>query len=259
MSETELKPAEKAKSEGNTAFVAKKYDEAIAKYTEAMDLDKDNDTFCAVLYSNRSACWAAKKDWEKAYEDAAEGVKKDIKFIKGYYRLSAAQAELGKFDEALDMLSVALKIDPTSEVILKQVQNVKAKKSASIRAERARNRPKKQLDEAEQKAFMELQNATTQLNRDLRMAQYRKQASDQEIKKMATTMIHIEKIKEEKKMYRSVGKCFMMLGKEAILDKMEASIKSLEKEKVSLTDREAFLTRRINSNTKDLQQMIGAV
>jgi Flp pilus assembly protein TadD len=40
------------KSDGNALFVAKKFLEAEAKYTEAIELDPDN----AILYGNRAAC-----------------------------------------------------------------------------------------------------------------------------------------------------------------------------------------------------------
>lgn len=40
------------KTEGNTFFVAKKWIKAQSKFTEAIELDKEN----AVLYSNRAAC-----------------------------------------------------------------------------------------------------------------------------------------------------------------------------------------------------------
>ena len=56
MAEETLSPAEEKKKLGNEAFVAKKFDEAIALYSEAIALDGDN----AVYYSNRSACYASK-------------------------------------------------------------------------------------------------------------------------------------------------------------------------------------------------------
>jgi hypothetical protein len=42
----------KLKEEGNRLFVAKKYSEALVKYSEAIALDGSN----AVLYANRAAC-----------------------------------------------------------------------------------------------------------------------------------------------------------------------------------------------------------
>ena len=88
--------AEEKKKLGNEAFSAKKFDDALKFYTEAIALDSNN----AVYYSNRSACHASKGAWKESVEDAKQCITKDPKFIKGYYRLSVAQMELGLFDDA---------------------------------------------------------------------------------------------------------------------------------------------------------------
>lgn len=59
-----------------------------------------------------SACYSALKNWQKSFEDALVCVSKDSKFIKGYYRLSTAQTELGMFDDAETTLKAALALEP---------------------------------------------------------------------------------------------------------------------------------------------------
>lgn len=54
------------KDQGNKAFQAKDYDKAIDLFTQAIKLDPSNH----VLYSNRSAAHAGKKEWQAALEDA---------------------------------------------------------------------------------------------------------------------------------------------------------------------------------------------
>ena len=54
------------KDQGNKAFAAKDYDKAIQLFSEAIKLDPSNH----VLYSNRSAAHAGKKEWDAALEDA---------------------------------------------------------------------------------------------------------------------------------------------------------------------------------------------
>ena len=88
--------AEAKKKLGNEAFVAKNFDEALKFYSEAIALDSNN----AVYYSNRSACHASKGSWKESLADAKECITRDPKFIKGYYRLSVAQMELGLYDDA---------------------------------------------------------------------------------------------------------------------------------------------------------------
>ena len=67
--------------------------------------------FC-YLWLQYSACYAALKQWQKAYEDALQCIAKDPKFIKGYYRLSSAQTELKLFDDSLSTLRAALTLEP---------------------------------------------------------------------------------------------------------------------------------------------------
>lgn len=54
------------KDQGNKAFAAKEYSQAIDLFTQAIALDPTNH----VLYSNRSAAKAGLKDWTGALEDA---------------------------------------------------------------------------------------------------------------------------------------------------------------------------------------------
>ena len=60
--------ADALKDQGNKAFQARDYDKAIDLFTEALKLDPQN----FVLYSNRSAAKAGKRDWTAALADAEE-------------------------------------------------------------------------------------------------------------------------------------------------------------------------------------------
>jgi tetratricopeptide (TPR) repeat protein len=247
-----LEEAEAAKKLGNDAFVAKKFEEAVTHYSKAIELCPDN----AVFYSNRSACYASKKMWQESYDDAKMCIQKDYKFIKGYYRLASAQSELGLYDEAMETLNAALKVEPESEMITKTISNVRAKKAAAVRAEKAKRQPK-QLDEHQQKEFMELQQATSDLMRDQRQAIGRFNAATRELKIQESTLKNIEALAEEKALFRTVGKAFIAQPKAAVVDKLTSTIASLNKQAKDCNDHREFLERRIKSNTLNLQEMIG--
>ncbi len=104
-----------------------------------------------------SACHASLKDWQKSLEDALLSVSKDPKYIKGYYRLSSAQAELQLFDDAETTLRAALTMEPENEVIMRQIKALKAKKTAAANAAAAAKRGNyKKLDEAQMKEVLSL-------------------------------------------------------------------------------------------------------
>jgi stress-induced-phosphoprotein 1 len=60
--------ADALKAEGNKAFAAKDYDRAIDLFSQGLDLDQTN----FVLWSNRSAAKAGKRDWDGALADAEQ-------------------------------------------------------------------------------------------------------------------------------------------------------------------------------------------
>ncbi|KAH8061563.1 hypothetical protein JL722_4194 [Aureococcus anophagefferens] len=74
---------------------------AIAKYTEAINLDGTDVTF----FSNR---YAALEMWDEAAEDGRSCVKVNKNFIKGYFRLAVALRSAGKYKEAVDNIKMGL-------------------------------------------------------------------------------------------------------------------------------------------------------
>lgn len=95
-------------SEGNNFFKNKQYEQAIQKYSEAVEFDGSDVTF----FSNRSACYAALNKWEEAAEDGKQCIVVDKNFVKGYFRHALALQNLGRFEEALNSVKRGLGIDP---------------------------------------------------------------------------------------------------------------------------------------------------
>ncbi|KAL4801958.1 hypothetical protein BDV18DRAFT_147900 [Aspergillus unguis] len=103
--------ADALKAEGNKAFSAKDYPTAIEKFTQAIELDSNNH----VLYSNRSAVYAAQRNYEKALADADKAVEIKPDWSKGHQRKGAAYRGLGDLLSAHDAYEEAMKLEPTNE------------------------------------------------------------------------------------------------------------------------------------------------
>ncbi|KAJ7895939.1 activator of Hsp70 and Hsp90 chaperone [Mycena olivaceomarginata] len=124
MSPLGLKLAPSLKDQGNKAFAAKDYDKAIELFTQAIALDPKNH----VLFSNRSAAHAGKRQWADALTDAEQCVAVNSSWAKGYARKGAALHGARRYDEAIAAYEEGLKLEdsPALRKGLKEVQDAKA-------------------------------------------------------------------------------------------------------------------------------------
>ncbi|RDW73221.1 putative stress-induced protein STI1 [Coleophoma cylindrospora] len=102
--------ADALKALGNKAIAEKNFDEAISKFTEAIEIEPENH----ILYSNRSAAYASKKDYESALKDAEKVTEIKPDWAKGWGRKGAAMHGLGDLLGANDAYEEGLKLDPNN-------------------------------------------------------------------------------------------------------------------------------------------------
>lgn len=115
------------KDQGNKAFSAKDYDKAIELFTAAIAIDPSNH----VLFSNRSAAKAGKKQWATALEDAEQCIKLNQSWSKGYARKGAALHGAKRFDEAIEAYEAGLTLED-SPALRKGLQEVKDAKERDV-------------------------------------------------------------------------------------------------------------------------------
>jgi stress-induced-phosphoprotein 1 len=118
------------KDAGNKHLQAKNYDEAIAAYTEAINLDPNDHVF----FSNRSAAYLSKGEASNALSDAERCVKLNPTWPKGYSRKGAALHSLRKYDDAIAAYNEGLAIAPTDEGLKGGLQEVQKAKDAAASA-----------------------------------------------------------------------------------------------------------------------------
>ncbi|KAK9830514.1 hypothetical protein WJX72_012158 [[Myrmecia] bisecta] len=110
--------AAEEKEKGNKAFGHKRYDDAVTHFTVCIELDPGNE----VYYSNRSAAYAALKQFRWAVRDAKKVIELKPTWVKGWARLGAAHMGLEDFSEAREAYDKALDIEPDDQA-LQQAQH----------------------------------------------------------------------------------------------------------------------------------------
>ncbi|KAI0829345.1 chaperone [Trametes gibbosa] len=115
--------ADALKDAGNKAFQAKDYDKAIELFSQGLEIDPTNH----VLWSNRSAAKAGKRQWAAALEDAEQCIKVNPTWAKGYARKGAALHGEHRYDEAIAAYEAGLKVEdsPALRKGLKEVVDAK--------------------------------------------------------------------------------------------------------------------------------------
>ncbi|CAL3972465.1 unnamed protein product [Diplocarpon coronariae] len=113
--------ADTLKALGNKAIAEKNFEEAISKFTEAIAIEPSNH----ILYSNRSAAYASKKDYENALIDADKVTEIKPDWAKGWGRKGAAKHGLGDLIGALDAYEEGLKLDPSNAQNKSGLESVK--------------------------------------------------------------------------------------------------------------------------------------
>ncbi|EAL62546.1 hypothetical protein DDB_G0289669 [Dictyostelium discoideum AX4] len=115
----------------NDSYYAKKYQEAIELYTEAIEIDQRNN----ILFSNRSMCFNKLKRYQEALEDAQKAI--DIENRDSHHSYLPRYAKgnslyfLGRYQEALESYQDSLKNKPDSPVLLKKIKKTLLKLESS--------------------------------------------------------------------------------------------------------------------------------
>lgn len=109
------------------AFKDKNLDKAIEEFTLAIQEAPTDNT----LYNNRSACYYNKNEFMKALEDANKAIEINATNDKSFQRKAMALHKLYRYDEAIEAYEAGLKILPTNQVIIDNLEQCKKEKAAS--------------------------------------------------------------------------------------------------------------------------------
>ncbi|KYM83973.1 Mitochondrial import receptor subunit TOM70 [Atta colombica] len=108
-SETPLQRAQKYKNEGNVYFKTKKYNEAIAEYTKAIDIcPMENKDELATFYQNRAAAYEQLEKYSSVKADCTKALELNPKYIKALLRRARVLEQAGDLETAFKDMTTAL-------------------------------------------------------------------------------------------------------------------------------------------------------
>ncbi|RUS76852.1 hypothetical protein EGW08_015385 [Elysia chlorotica] len=108
--------AEAKKEQGNVFYKEKKYTEALAFYSEAINICPE----CAAYYGNRAAAYIMLQKYKDGLADAQYALQLDTGFVKGYLREGKCHLALGSPVAALRSYRHALEIEPNNTIAQKE-------------------------------------------------------------------------------------------------------------------------------------------
>eukprot|EP01034_Spumella_vulgaris_P031035 gene31035-38358_t len=116
--EIAVETSETWKNKGNDFYKIKSYREAIAAYTQAIELDPQN----AALYTNRAAASLMLAMYKETVADCDLAIGIDGNNAKAYFRKVTALKALGRLQPAIDALKTGLALDPGSATAMKDLE-----------------------------------------------------------------------------------------------------------------------------------------
>ncbi|KAG0072317.1 TOM (translocase of outer membrane) complex component [Linnemannia elongata] len=134
-----LEHANTLKTRGNSMYSAKKWEEAIRLYSQAIAFNPD-----PVYYSNRAACYSIIGKFDNVIEDTTFALKMNPTYVKALGRRAHAYENTDKHQEAMHDFTALCILDgfknesfaQSMERNLKKVADVKAKEILKTREER---------------------------------------------------------------------------------------------------------------------------
>lgn len=118
--ESVISGAVELKDEGNKLYAGGKLKEALAKYTQGMELDPTN----AILPANRAMAYIKLQKYTAAEADCDCCLSIDPKYIKGYLRRATSRINLGKSEDAAKDYKKVLELEPWNKDAKRELEKI---------------------------------------------------------------------------------------------------------------------------------------
>lgn len=144
------------KENGNESFKRKSYKDAIEFYTKAIQTKCDRPEIDEACYVNRAACNLELQNYGKVLGDCSKALNLNPKNMKALYRSAKACIAVDRLDEAQDVITRGLLLEPDNKALKAQLDVLEKK------LQRALDKRKKE-DARIQRQQLESRNLATAL------------------------------------------------------------------------------------------------
>ncbi|ATY63781.1 DNAJ domain containing [Cordyceps militaris] len=124
---------DRMKEEGNAEYKAGRLENAILKYSEALEVDPSNRGINAKLLQNRAQCRIRLKQYDEAIQDADRAFSLDNTYFKARKTKANALGLSGKWEDAVKEWKAIQQDDPEDRTIPKEVRRAELEFKKSLR------------------------------------------------------------------------------------------------------------------------------
>jgi DnaJ family protein C protein 7 len=114
---------ERMKEEGNAAFKAGRYQQAIDVYSKALEVDQSNKNTNSKILQNRALCQTRLKKWGPAIADCDKALELDPGYTRARKTRAKALGESGNWEEAAREYKSIQESNPSEPGIAKEIRN----------------------------------------------------------------------------------------------------------------------------------------
>eukprot|EP00760_Papus_ankaliazontas_P014272 PhM_4_TR16019/c0_g1_i1/m.443/K09527/DNAJC7; DnaJ homolog subfamily C member 7 len=223
---------EEMKQNGNIHFQNRRWREAIALYTQAIEKDNTNRQTIRVLYCNRAAALKEIQQYRAAISDCTKALEIDKNFMKAYSRRARCYVALEEWDAACVDFNKAVELDRDHDAQLIQerthaeTMRLRATSSSASSSSSFRNRSSSNAHQQQQQQPHRppagLSSTTTTTHTHYTLLGISRAATDREIKKQyrdlslkchpdkCVSLPEAQKVEAEK-MFKSISEAYSTL------------------------------------------------
>ncbi|CAE7615728.1 ttc4 [Symbiodinium necroappetens] len=182
----------------------------------------------AQLYSNRAHVRLLLRQFVEAVDDCRRAIEQDPKNIKAYWRAARASLHLDLCRNGIDFCEAGLKQAPGDSDLMK-LRDSCAEKLAGQQQRRAEARTMANRDFNADEA-MAVQEKVSGLSEQLARLQASFASKQRQRVRLELTQQTVTSTPEDTKLYRGVGRCFLLGDRQPILDEMKQTMDSIDED-----------------------------